>query len=98
MTKTARNASTRKTTSAPDSMLSLLLGLQPEREAVDARHLAALAAAERALVTVARVPRRPAQLRLAELARREVVSTRASCPTSESTPTAASGPEARRRR
>src|SRR5262245_21550688 len=73
MMKTTRSAKTRKTGRAPESIGDLLFGLQPERQTVDARDLAALALAERLRVTVARVPRRAAQLGLADRAGRKVV-------------------------
>src|SRR5438477_544153 len=66
--------STRKTISASDIVASpSLLRLQPERQAVHPRHLAALPAPQRALAFVPRGPRRAAELRLADLARRQVV-------------------------
>src|SRR5947208_756050 len=74
MTKSASSASTRKTISASDIVASpSLLRLEPERQAVHPRHLAALPAAERTLAFVPRGPRRAAELRLADLARRQVV-------------------------
>src|SRR5438876_401521 len=74
MTKSASSASTRKTISASDIVASpSLLRLEPERQAVHPRHFAALPAPQRALAFVPRGPRRAAELRLADLARRQVV-------------------------
>src|SRR5258706_14688899 len=75
MTKNANPASTRNTVTAPESMSPPIpSGLDPEREALDARNAHAFAAPEQlGAAGRADVPRRPPELSLADPAGSEVI-------------------------